>query len=85
MRGAGLFGLRRDHPDIVAEAAGNGFRHHQAGGVNAVIIGHQNAHDGGIDQRAGFHNAEFPQYSTRPLREGRKIERSETFRGGVRS
>ena len=43
-RGARLLGLRGDHPDIVGEAAGDAFEHGQPGGVDAVVIGAEDAH-----------------------------------------
>ena len=42
--GAGLFVLGRDHPDIIAERAGDLFGDGEARRMNAVVIGDQDAH-----------------------------------------
>ena len=44
MRGARLVGLRRDHPDVVADAGRDVLEHVKAGGLDAVVIGDQDAH-----------------------------------------
>ena len=44
MRGAGLFRLRREHPDIVGQRAGDFFRDGEARRMNAVVIGDKNPH-----------------------------------------
>ncbi len=46
VRGAGLIGLRRDHPDIVGEIGGDLLEHVETGGLDAVVIGDQDAHCG---------------------------------------
>ena len=44
MRCAGLFGLRRHHPDIIGDGAGDLFRHAKPRGMDAIVIGDKNAH-----------------------------------------
>ncbi len=44
MRDAGLIKLGCDHPDIVGQSARNLLDDLQPGGVNAVVIGAENAH-----------------------------------------
>ena len=44
MREAGLVVLRRHHPDIVGERARDALQRRQALGVDAVVIGQQDAH-----------------------------------------
>ena len=41
---AGLVGLRRDHPDVVGQFARDLLADFEAGSVNAVVVGDQNAH-----------------------------------------
>ena len=41
---ARLFGFRRHHPDIVAQAAGDLFGDGEARRMNAIVIGDEDAH-----------------------------------------
>jgi hypothetical protein len=44
MRDPGLVELRRHHPDVVGQSAGDFLDDLQAGGVDAVVIGAENSH-----------------------------------------
>ena len=44
MRGAGLIGLRRHDPHILADLAGDVLEHVEARRLDAVVIGDQDAH-----------------------------------------
>src|SRR3979409_2461434 len=44
MRDAGLIELRRHHPDIVGQFAGDFLDDLQAGGMDAVVVGAENSH-----------------------------------------
>ncbi len=51
MPGAALFRFRRHDPHLAAEPAGDPFQNLQAGRVNAVIVGDQNAGTGKFQGR----------------------------------
>ena len=44
---AALIGLRRDHPDIVRKLGGDAFQRREPIGIDAVVIGDENAHQRG--------------------------------------
>ena len=41
---ARLFLVGRANPDIVGKTGGDAFEHREAGGVDAVVVGQQDAH-----------------------------------------
>src|ERR1700716_3552887 len=61
MRDAGLIELRRHHPDIVGQCAGDFLDDLQAGGMDAVVIGAENSHPFKCPFRSipGWFNAPF--------------------------
>jgi hypothetical protein len=44
MRHAGLVELRRDNPDVIGQRARDLLQDLEAGGVDAVVVGAENAH-----------------------------------------
>ena len=44
VREAGLVGFGRHHPNVVGKSAGDAFEHREAFGMDAVVIGQENAH-----------------------------------------
>ena len=52
MRHAGLVGLRRHHPDVIGQSAGDLFEHLEPAGMHAVVIGDENAHGARISLAA---------------------------------
>src|SRR5689334_11062753 len=59
MRGTGLFILRRHHPDVIAEAAGDIFGDGETRRMDAIVIGNQDAHGCGLKPESYFPQCNF--------------------------